>query len=116
MTNLADYVLFGDSKLASRYAGGSTKIEMCTLYEAYLDGKLDIPDMDAFLDARKGLVAWGAFTEELLNFFFSRMIPEVATGVTISKNQTAFGNNRIEQNGVKDRARVLCRDYREIPN
>ena len=39
-----------------------------------------------------------------------------ATGVTLSKNQTAFGNNRIEKNGVADHARILCRDYREIPN
>jgi cyclopropane fatty-acyl-phospholipid synthase-like methyltransferase len=38
-----------------------------------------------------------------------------ATGVTISKNQTAFGNGRIEAAGVKDTARILCRDYREIP-
>ena len=39
-----------------------------------------------------------------------------ATGVTISKNQTAFGNGRIEAAGVRDRARILCLDYREIPN
>src|SRR5688572_31243608 len=84
MTNLADYVLFRDSKLASKYARGASKIPMCTLYEAYLDGKLDIPDMDAFLDARKDIVAYAAFTEEHVQFFFSRMIPEV---VIHSKSQ-----------------------------
>jgi cyclopropane fatty-acyl-phospholipid synthase-like methyltransferase len=179
---------------------------MCTLYEAYLDGKLDIPDMDRFLDARSEITANNVWTEEHLSFFFSRMIPEVvihskaqderivrdhydrgddffemflgdrmvytsgiftngekqsleqaqddkidlvcsklmlkpgeklldigcgwgtlamraakvwgadSTGVTISKNQTAFGNNRIEKNGVADSARIICRDYREIPN
>jgi cyclopropane fatty-acyl-phospholipid synthase-like methyltransferase len=205
MTNLADYVQFRDSKLASRYGGGTAKIPMSTLYEAYLDGKLDIPDMDAFLDARRDIVSYDAFTEEHLKFFFGRMIPEVAihsksqderivrdhydrgddffaaflgdrmvytcgifsneaqsleqaqddkidlvcqklmvkpgerlldigcgwgtlamraakvwgadaTGVTISKNQTAFGNQRIAAAGVADRARLLCTDYREIPN
>ncbi len=206
MANLADYVLFRDSKLAAKYAAGSaSKIPMSTLYEAYLDGRLDIPDMDAFLDMRKDLVDYALFTEEHLQFFFGRMIPEVAihsksqderivrdhydrgddffeaflgdrmvytsgiftsekqtleqaqddkidlvcsklmvkpgerlldigcgwgtltmraakvwgadaTGVTISKNQTAFGNRRIEAAGVKDKARLLCRDYRDIPN
>lgn len=205
MTNLADYVLFRDSKLAARYAGASAaKIPMSTLYEAYLDGKLDIPDMDAFLDRRRDLVSYELFTEEHLKFFFGRMIPEVAihsksqderivrdhydrgddffeaflgdrmvytsgiftnekqsleqaqddkidlvcsklmlkpnerlldigcgwgtltmraakvwgadaTGVTISKNQTAYGNRRIENAGVKEKARLICRDYREIP-
>lgn len=205
MTNLADYVLFRDSNLAARYAGGGKKIPMSTLYEAYLDGLLDIPDMDAFLNARDGLVEYSMLTDHHLKFFFSRMIPEVAihskaqderivrdhydrgddffeaflgdrmvytcgiftsekqsleqaqddkidtvcqklmlkpgerlldigcgwgtlttraakawgadaTGVTISKNQTAFGNARIEKAGVKERARIICRDYREIPN
>jgi cyclopropane fatty-acyl-phospholipid synthase-like methyltransferase len=204
MTNLADYVLFRDSKLAARYAGGAgTKIPMTTLFEAYLDGKVDIPDMDAFLDARGDLVKY-TLTEDHVKFFFTRMIPEVvihskeqderivrdhydrgddffeaflgdrmvytsgiftnenqtleqaqddkidlvcsklqlkpgerlldigcgwgtltmraakvwgadATGVTISKNQTAYGNRRIEAAGVKELARLLCRDYREIP-
>ena len=38
-----------------------------------------------------------------------------ATGVTIAKNQAAFGNERAQQWGVSDRARVLCSDYRDIP-
>jgi cyclopropane fatty-acyl-phospholipid synthase-like methyltransferase len=37
------------------------------------------------------------------------------TGVTISKNQTAFGNARIAKAGLADRARIECSDYREIP-
>jgi cyclopropane fatty-acyl-phospholipid synthase-like methyltransferase len=204
MTNLADYVLFRDSKLASRYAGsnGST-IPMTTLFEAYLDGKVDIPDMDAFLDARHDVVKY-SITDDHWKFFFTRFIPEVAihskaqderivrehydrgddffeaflgdrmvytsgiftnekqsleqaqddkidlvcqklmlkpgerlldvgcgwgtltmraakvwgadaTGITISKNQTAYGNRRIEAAGVKDTARLICKDYREIP-
>jgi len=38
-----------------------------------------------------------------------------ATGITISKNQTDFGNARIEKAGVADRARLLCLDYRDTP-
>jgi cyclopropane fatty-acyl-phospholipid synthase-like methyltransferase len=38
-----------------------------------------------------------------------------ATGVTISENQTEFGNRRIREWGLEDRARILCCDYRDIP-
>ncbi len=38
-----------------------------------------------------------------------------ATGITISKNQTEYGNRRIQEDGVSDRARILCLDYRDIP-
>jgi cyclopropane fatty-acyl-phospholipid synthase-like methyltransferase len=39
-----------------------------------------------------------------------------ATGVTIPENQTAFGNRRIKDWELSDRARILCKDYRDIPN
>ncbi|MDP9150973.1 MAG: cyclopropane-fatty-acyl-phospholipid synthase family protein [Myxococcota bacterium] len=201
MTNLTDYVAFRDPKLAARYAAG--KIPMTTLLEAYLDGDVDIPDMDAFLDARDRLVTY-TLTKHNFEFFFTRFIPEAAihsksqderivrehydrgddffaaflgermvytsaffhgehesleqaqdnkmslvcdklmvrndhemldigcgwgtlamhaakhygaktTGITISKNQTAFGNARISKAGLSDRARIECLDYREIP-
>ncbi|MGC4117381.1 MAG: cyclopropane-fatty-acyl-phospholipid synthase family protein [Myxococcales bacterium] len=201
MTRLADFVVFHDPAVAARYA--HDKIPMTTLFEAYLDNQADIPDMEAFLDARGDLVRY-TLTEDHVKFFFTRFIPEVAihskkqderivrdhydrgddffefflgdrmvytsgiftdekqpleaaqdrkidlvcqklmlekgerlldigcgwgtlalraakvwgadsTGVTIAKNQTAFGNRRIEQAGVKDRARILCSDYRDIP-
>jgi cyclopropane fatty-acyl-phospholipid synthase-like methyltransferase len=38
-----------------------------------------------------------------------------ATGVTIAQHQTSYGNNQIAENGVKDNARILCLDYRDIP-
>jgi cyclopropane fatty-acyl-phospholipid synthase-like methyltransferase len=38
-----------------------------------------------------------------------------STGVTLARNQTEFGNNRIKEWGVSDRARILCMDYRDIP-
>jgi cyclopropane fatty-acyl-phospholipid synthase-like methyltransferase len=39
-----------------------------------------------------------------------------STGVTIAQHQTSYGNEQIANNGVKDRARILCLDYRDIPN
>jgi cyclopropane fatty-acyl-phospholipid synthase-like methyltransferase len=201
VTNLTDYVTFHDPKLAARYKAG--KIPMTTLFEAYLDGDIDIPDMDALLDARNDLVAY-TLTKHNFEFLLTRFIPEVAihskaqdkrivrdhydrgddffeaflgdrmvytsaffrddhdsleqaqdnkmdlvcrklmvrpgdemldigcgwgtllmhaakhygaaaTGVTISKNQTAYGNGRIANAGLSDRARIECLDYREIP-
>ncbi len=201
MTKLTDLIVFNDKQLASRYA--AAKIPMATLLEAYLDGAIDIPNMDAFLDARKDLVNFN-LTGKHFEFFFTRMIPEVAIhsksqderivrehydrgddffeaflgdrmvytsaifndehetleqaqdnkmnlvcrklmlqpgqemldigcgwgtlamhaaknfgarsmGITISKNQTEFGNKRIAKAGLSDRARIECLDYRDIP-
>jgi cyclopropane fatty-acyl-phospholipid synthase-like methyltransferase len=204
VTKLTDLVVFHDKQLAARYAqDGAEKIPMSTLFEAYLDEAVDIPDMDAFIEARSSLVTFN-LTADHVKFFVTRMIPEVAihslaqdkrivrehydrgddffeaflgdrmvytagffrdetesleqgqdnkldlvcrkllvrpgdemldigcgwgtlamhaaknfgaktTGVTISKNQTAFGNARIAKAGLADRARIECSDYREIP-
>ncbi|KAJ2071021.1 hypothetical protein GGH13_003629 [Coemansia sp. S155-1] len=38
-----------------------------------------------------------------------------SVGVTLGRNQTAFGNNRAAEWGVGDSARILCMDYRDIP-
>jgi sphingolipid C9-methyltransferase len=202
VTKLTDLVVFHDKKLAARYA--NEKIPMSTLFEAYLDEAVDIPDMEAFIDARSDLVTFN-LTADHVKFFVTRMIPEVTihsvaqdkrivrehydrgddffeaflgermvytagffrdetesleqgqdnkldlvcrkllvrpgdemldigcgwgtlamhaaknfgaktTGVTISKNQTAFGNARIAKAGLSDRARIECSDYREIPH
>ena len=201
MSKLTDLVTFRDVDLAARYSAG--KIPMTTLFEAYLDGAIDIPDMDAFLDARNEHVTY-TLTRHHFEFFFTRFIPEVTihskqqderivrdhydrgddffdaflgermvytsaffrdehdsleqaqdnkldlvcrkllvrpgdelldigcgwgtlamhaakqygaktTGITISKNQTAFGNARIAKAGLSDRARIECLDYRDIP-
>jgi cyclopropane fatty-acyl-phospholipid synthase-like methyltransferase len=202
VTKLTDLIVFNDKQLAARYAAG--KIPMATLLEAYLDGAIDIPNMDAFLDARRDLVDF-SLTKKHFEFFFTRMIPEVAihsksqdkrivrehydrgddffeaflgdrmvytsaifndehesleqaqdnkmnlvcrklmlrpgdemldigcgwgtlalhaaktfgaksTGITISKNQTAFGNARIAKAGFSASAQIECLDYRDIPN
>jgi cyclopropane fatty-acyl-phospholipid synthase-like methyltransferase len=198
---LTDLVVFHDRELAARYA--NDKIPMSTLFEAYLDEAVDIPDMDAFIEARNDVVTW-SLTADHWKFLVTRMIPEVtihslaqdkrivrehydrgddffeaflgdrmvytagffrdenesleqgqdnkldlvcrklllrpgdemldigcgwgtlamhaaknfgarATGVTISKNQTAFGNARISKAGLSDHAAIECMDYREIP-
>ena len=75
VTKLTDLIVFNDKQLAARYAAG--KIPMATLLEAYLDGAIDIPNMDAFLDARRDLVNF-SLTKKHFEFFFTRMIPEVA--------------------------------------
>ena len=201
MHKLTDLVTFHDKNLATRYA--VDKIPMTTLFEAYLDQAIDIPDMDALLDARSDLVRY-TLTKQNLEFVVTRLIPEVAihskaqdrrivrehydrgddffnaflgdrmvytsaffhdehdtlenaqdnkmdlvcrklmlgtghemldigcgwgtlamhaaktygartTGITISKNQTAFGNARIAKAGLSDCARIECLDYRDIP-
>ena len=38
------------------------------------------------------------------------------TGVTLGKNQTAWGNNGLRKSGIEeDQSRILCMDYRDIP-
>jgi cyclopropane fatty-acyl-phospholipid synthase-like methyltransferase len=202
VTKLTNLIVFNDRQFAARHAAG--KIPMDTLFEAYLDGVVDIPDMDAFLEARRDLVNF-TLTKKHFEFFFTRMIPEVAihsksqdkrivrehydrgddffeaflgdrmvytsaifhdehesleqaqdnkmnlvcrklmvrpgdevldigcgwgtlamhaaknfgaksTGITISKNQTAYGNARIAKAGLADHARIECLDYRDIPH
>jgi cyclopropane fatty-acyl-phospholipid synthase-like methyltransferase len=198
---LNELVVIHDRELAARYA--NDKIPMSTLFEAYLDEAVDIPDMDAFIEARNDIVTW-SLTADHWKFLVTRMIPEVTihslsqdkrivrehydrgddffeaflgdrmvytagffrdenesleqgqdnkldlvcrkllvrpgdemldigcgwgtlamhaaknfgaktTGITISKNQTAFGNARIAKAGLAETARVECMDYREIP-
>jgi cyclopropane fatty-acyl-phospholipid synthase-like methyltransferase len=38
-----------------------------------------------------------------------------STGITLGRNQTEFGNNRIKEYGVNGQARIICMDYRDIP-
>ena len=69
-----ELLIFRDRNLGSRYAG--RKIPMTTLVDAYLDGAIDIPDTDAFLDARTSLVSF-KLTRANYEFFLTRMVPEV---------------------------------------
>ena len=39
-----------------------------------------------------------------------------ATGITLGKNQTIWGNNGLRKNGIPEsQSRILCMDYRDIP-
>jgi sphingolipid C9-methyltransferase len=69
---LSDLVDFRNQNLASRYA---RRIPMATLLESYIDGDIDIPDIDALLDARDEVVTFD-LTAEHVKFFVTRMIPE----------------------------------------
>jgi len=70
--------------------------------------KLDLKSTDRLLDVGCG---WGT-----LAAFAAKNYDCDVTGITLGKNQTKFGNERIKENGVThDKARILCMDYREIP-
>lgn len=70
--------------------------------------KLNLQPTDHLLDIGCG---WGT----LAAFAHKNYGCEV-TGITLGKNQTKFGNDRISSNGGdSERARILCLDYRDIP-
>jgi sphingolipid C9-methyltransferase len=69
--------------------------------------KLDLKPEDRLLDIGCG---WGTLTAYAAKNFGCD-----ATGVTLSQNQTSFGNERIAVNGIpSSQARILCCDFREI--
>lgn len=70
--------------------------------------KLGLKPGEKLLDIGCG---WGTLTA-----FAAKNFGVDATGVTLAREQTKFGNKRIELNGLsKEQARILCMDYRDIP-
>jgi len=70
--------------------------------------KLDLQPNDRLLDIGCG---WGTPAA-----FAHKNYDCEVTGITLGKNQTKFGNERIRANGGdSSRARIHCMDYREIP-
>lgn len=70
--------------------------------------KLDLQPSDRLLDIGCG---WGT-----LAAYAAKNYGCDVTGVTLGKNQTKFGNDRIAANGVSsEKARILCLDARDIP-
>jgi cyclopropane fatty-acyl-phospholipid synthase-like methyltransferase len=70
--------------------------------------KLNLQPTDHLLDIGCG---WGT-----LAAFAHKNYGSEVTGITLGKNQTKFGNERISSNGGDpERARILCLDYRDIP-
>jgi len=202
---LTDYVEFNDDSLRRKYA--DRRIPMATLYEAYFDGDVDLPEDDEIYDLLedRDLFVKYWLTPEHFKWAVTNFLPEVlihskdqdkrivrehydrgndffewflgermvytsgyfenpdqdletaqdnkmnlicqkaqiepgdkvldigcgwgtlvahaakhygadVTGVTLAQEQTDYANRRIREWGVEDRARVLCRDYREIPD
>jgi cyclopropane fatty-acyl-phospholipid synthase-like methyltransferase len=70
--------------------------------------KLDLKPSDRLLDIGCG---WGTLVA-----FAAKNYGCSATGVTLSKNQAAFGNARISSNGASDRAEIVCMDFRDVPH
>lgn len=69
--------------------------------------KLQIEPGDTFLDIGCG---WGTLARHAAKSYGA-----IATGVTLSKNQTEYGNQKIADEGLKGKAEILCLDYRDIP-
>src|SRR5262245_12387567 len=64
MAKLSDYVVFNDTKLASKYQ--NRPIAIATLYEAYFDGAVDIPgDLFTFLRDRNQFVKYSLTKDHL---------------------------------------------------
>jgi cyclopropane fatty-acyl-phospholipid synthase-like methyltransferase len=70
--------------------------------------KLMLRPGDEMLDIGCG---WGTLALHAAKNFGAK-----STGITISKNQTSFGNARIAKAGFSSNAQIECLDYRDIPN
>lgn len=96
---------------AAYFANGPTKSTLEEAQDAKIDRvckKILLQPGEKLLDVGCG---WGTLVRNAAVKFGAD-----TTGITISKNQTEFGNARIQKAGVADRSRVLCLDYRDIPN
>lgn len=69
--------------------------------------KLMLKPGETFLDIGCG---WGTLVRYAVEHYDVR-----ATGVTLSKNQAAWGNEQLDKAGLRGRAQILCLDYRDIP-
>ncbi|MEZ4373186.1 MAG: cyclopropane-fatty-acyl-phospholipid synthase family protein [Polyangiaceae bacterium] len=70
--------------------------------------KLQLKPGERLLDIGCG---WGTLARHTAKYFGTD-----STGVTIAERQTEFGNKRIKDWGLEKQARILCKDYRGIPN
>lgn len=70
--------------------------------------KIDLKPGDRLLDIGCG---WGTLAK-----FASVNYGAKATGVTLGRNQTAWGNNGLRKAGIpEEQSKILCMDYRDIP-
>jgi len=95
------------------YTSGFFTDESQTVEQAQ-DQKLDLVCQKLMLERNDRLLdigcGWGT-----LVLHAAKHYGVDATGVTLSENQAKFANERIAANGLSDRVRVLCLDYRDIP-
>jgi cyclopropane fatty-acyl-phospholipid synthase-like methyltransferase len=72
-----DFVTFDDPRLASAWRG--KRVPISDLYEAYIDGRVDIPDdkWEPFFESRHQTVSF-RLTESHVKWAFSNFLPEVA--------------------------------------
>jgi len=91
------------------FKSGSEKLEVAQRQKLdYVARKLQLKKGESLLDVGCG---WGTLVAHMAEHYGVD-----ATGVTISKNQAAFGAQRIEQKRLQERARILSLDYRDIPD
>ena len=69
--------------------------------------KLQLQPGETFLDIGCG---WGTLVK-----YAAENYGVNALGVTLAEEQTEYGNQRIAEAGLEDRAEIRCLDYREIP-
>jgi cyclopropane fatty-acyl-phospholipid synthase-like methyltransferase len=70
--------------------------------------KIDLKEGERMLDIGCG---WGTLAR-----FASVNYGASVTGVTLGRNQTAWGNNGLRKSGIEeDQSKILCMDYRDIP-
>jgi len=70
--------------------------------------KIDLQKGERMLDIGCG---WGTLAR-----FASVNYGASVTGVTLGRNQTAWGNNGLRKSGIEeDQSKILCMDYRDIP-
>jgi cyclopropane fatty-acyl-phospholipid synthase-like methyltransferase len=70
--------------------------------------KIDLKQGDTMLDIGCG---WGTLAKYASVNYGAR-----ATGVTLGRNQTAWGNSGLQKAGIpEEQSKILCMDYRDIP-
>jgi cyclopropane fatty-acyl-phospholipid synthase-like methyltransferase len=70
--------------------------------------KIGLKEGETLLDIGCG---WGTLAK-----FASVNFGAKATGVTLGRNQTAWGNNGLRKAGIsEEQSKILCMDYRDIP-
>jgi sphingolipid C9-methyltransferase len=70
--------------------------------------KIELKKGDRMLDIGCG---WGTLTKYASVFYGSH-----TTGITLGRNQTAWGNAGLQKAGIPEsQSKILCMDYRDIP-